>query len=132
MSEGQGRDTGGTALGLFRSAWKISRTSLTSPLCPDECLNRLKSDLGASIFMSGVGPVVGRVNGGSATLVRRIRYGNGFRTYVRARIRETALGGTSIDCVAGMHAWPRVFMTVWFAFILVWWVGAVAATLATP
>jgi hypothetical protein len=101
-----------------------SEMRLFSPFSPVECVSRLEAviDTERSALFSlgglfGSRPVVGRVNGSSLRLHKRIGYRNSFQIFLTATMQAEA-GGTLISGGFAMHPFVRVFMLIWFGSVI--------------
>jgi hypothetical protein len=93
--------------------------TLFAPLTPAECAARLTAAVDEDRFFSrstwlGGKPVVGGVTERGIRLRKRIRYRNDFQTQLRATLRAVP-GGTLIAGRCGMPVSVRIFMSIWFA-----------------
>ena len=117
---------------LFLSLWTERRATLRTRLSAGDCVAKLQAELGTGLVMGGSGPVIGRVRSDHATLKRQIFYGNSLATVVRARFVPDSAGGAEIRCLSNGSGFSQGFMGLWFAFILLWWVGAALAVTTNP
>jgi len=103
---------------------KHDSLDLYSPLPPAQCVQRLgeaidpeRWPLLRSGSWLGSRPVLGRVGNTSLRLRKRIRYNNGFQTYLMATI-EPCGPGARIYGKFDVHYSTRWFYRVWTAFVL--------------
>lgn len=117
---------------LFGSLWADRRLTLHSSLSADECLERLKAELGSTFVMGGTGPVIGRVSANQVTLRRDIFYGNSFATIVFAAVNEMSNEGSEVRCLIAARDGVRAMTAVWFGGLILFLFLAVAMSVAQP
>ena len=97
---------------------------LRSPLSPAECTTRLLSQIDAEFYGFGfrpdrmrAKPIVGRIDGSSLRLRRRIEYHNSFQTLLSAQMRLEGTG-TFITGQFAMYPFVRGCMVLWFTGVV--------------
>jgi hypothetical protein len=105
-------------------AFASERLEIISPFPPEECARRILAEIDverATAFlvkrMAGARPVVGRVNGSSILLRKRVSYNNSFQTFLTATLQPHGTG-TVIQGELALHPFTRVFMPVWFGGVV--------------
>lgn len=102
--------------GLFLSGWTDRRTQFRSSLTAEQCMLRLREDFGG-LLGGGSGSVRGWMLGRTARLTRHIVYRNSFQTVVSVSVADRG-GGAVIDAAAGVALSVRIFMMLWFSFLV--------------
>jgi hypothetical protein len=102
---------------------------LLTKLSIAECRTRLASatdlkGLALSWDAEGPGPVVGEFRGQVFRLHTKKYYSNSFTPFFYGKLTE-AEGGTRVEGVFRMHPIIRLFMVFWFAFLVLFTVGAI-------
>lgn len=106
---------------------KTREARLVTALSPHHCAERLSAAIDGYFVLFGQKPVIGEAQPTGATLKKRINYRNSFQTIARLTFYQEG-GGTRIAVRSGMPIVAMIFMTVWFGFVAIFLVGALATT----
>lgn len=105
--------------------------NLRSPLPLNECYQRLMESVDNSFFSQfGSKPIAGKISRTSINIRKVIWYQNSFQMILKASIKEDP-NGTTIIGRFGLHSFVKVFMFIWFGFIILFggisWIVSVGA-----
>lgn len=105
--------------------------NLRSPLSLNECYQKLVDSVDTSLFsMFGSKPIAGKISRTSIKIRKVIWYRNSFQIILKATLKEDP-SGTTIIGKFGLHSFVKVFMFIWFGFIILFgglfWIIAVGA-----
>ncbi len=96
---------------------RAGRADLSSPLSPEQCIQRLRDACDGPSALFGSREVIGRLGRDSFRGHIRIGYRNSFQTYVTAKFLPDG-AQTRIRCRFGLHPLVIVFMAIWFGVVL--------------
>ena len=91
--------------------------ALFTPLSPEECVGRLKDQIGSPAALSVGRTVVGSVDEHGAVLRKQTGYRNDFGSILKVKFVR-AEGGTRLACRYGMRLFATIFLIVWAGGLL--------------
>jgi hypothetical protein len=114
---------------LFVSSFVDKRKNFYSPLSRPECVRRLNSEMDRGWVIFGKQPIIGHASNLRLRARVRISYRNSFQTILHAKLEEWE-PGTRFVCRFGVRTFVKIFMGIWFGFVVLFGALAIIPTAA--